>query len=157
MIRRPPRSTRTDTLFPYTTLFRSNPASRREVRPRYSAKPGERRVHRTVEILGSPRRGVVVHHAEHAEGGGHMRLDHRLGKRCRQDRVHGIAAVAQDIGGDARHDGVRGNRDRSEDRRVGTSVSVRVDPGGRRIIKKKNHTTTPTTSQLKHTNNPTKT
>src|SRR3546814_2509302 len=26
MIRRPPRSTRTDTLFPYTTLFRSSPA-----------------------------------------------------------------------------------------------------------------------------------
>src|SRR3546814_9696744 len=26
MIRRPPRSTRTDTLFPYTTLFRSPPA-----------------------------------------------------------------------------------------------------------------------------------
>src|SRR3546814_3254838 len=25
MIRRPPRSTRTDTLFPYTTLFRSQP------------------------------------------------------------------------------------------------------------------------------------
>src|SRR3546814_3544689 len=30
MIRRPPRSTRTDTLFPYTTLFRSNPRSRRK-------------------------------------------------------------------------------------------------------------------------------
>src|SRR3546814_6608199 len=27
MIRRPPRSTRTDTLFPYTTLFRSSPVS----------------------------------------------------------------------------------------------------------------------------------
>src|SRR3546814_16294989 len=27
MIRRPPRSTRTDTLFPYTTLFRSPPES----------------------------------------------------------------------------------------------------------------------------------
>src|SRR3546814_13797221 len=27
MIRRPPRSTRTDTLFPYTTLFRSPPFS----------------------------------------------------------------------------------------------------------------------------------
>src|SRR3546814_20611945 len=27
MIRRPPRSTRTDTLFPYTTLFRSLPRS----------------------------------------------------------------------------------------------------------------------------------
>src|SRR3546814_15497697 len=31
MIRRPPRSTRTDTLFPYTTLFRS-PASKRRFR-----------------------------------------------------------------------------------------------------------------------------
>src|SRR3546814_18007777 len=29
MIRRPPRSTRSDTLFPYTTLFRSRPAPRR--------------------------------------------------------------------------------------------------------------------------------
>src|SRR3546814_20425974 len=28
MIRRPPRSTRTDTLFPYTPLFRSEPAAR---------------------------------------------------------------------------------------------------------------------------------
>src|SRR3546814_14489027 len=28
MIRRPPRSTRTDTLFPYTTLFRSGDARR---------------------------------------------------------------------------------------------------------------------------------
>src|SRR3546814_9735709 len=30
MIRRPPRSTRTDTLFPYTTLFRSGAASNSE-------------------------------------------------------------------------------------------------------------------------------
>src|SRR3546814_11380969 len=30
MIRRPPRSTRTDTLFPYTTLFRSPPCYRYE-------------------------------------------------------------------------------------------------------------------------------
>src|SRR3546814_14326475 len=30
MIRRPPRSTRTDTLFPYTTLFRSRAAGRRD-------------------------------------------------------------------------------------------------------------------------------
>src|SRR3546814_9508667 len=30
MIRRPPRSTRTDTLFPYTTLFRSLPRHRRQ-------------------------------------------------------------------------------------------------------------------------------
>src|SRR3546814_2410264 len=32
MIRRPPRSTRTDTLFPYTTLFRSEDAHRPGVR-----------------------------------------------------------------------------------------------------------------------------
>src|SRR3546814_6263666 len=32
MIRRPPRSTRTDTLFPYTTLFRSADLDRRGVR-----------------------------------------------------------------------------------------------------------------------------
>src|SRR3546814_15271951 len=31
MIRRPPRSTRTDTLFPYTTLFRSEEAEHRGV------------------------------------------------------------------------------------------------------------------------------
>src|SRR3546814_8569701 len=34
MIRRPPRSTRTDTLFPYTTLFRS-PARPDDLQPRY--------------------------------------------------------------------------------------------------------------------------
>src|SRR3546814_7475629 len=33
MIRRPPRSTRTDTLFPYTTLFRSAPARQRICSP----------------------------------------------------------------------------------------------------------------------------
>src|SRR3546814_2914542 len=34
MIRRPPRSTRTDTLFPYTTLFRSRRGCRRTPAPR---------------------------------------------------------------------------------------------------------------------------
>src|SRR3546814_14105956 len=33
MIRRPPRSTRTDTLFPYTTLFRSVPEQARAMFP----------------------------------------------------------------------------------------------------------------------------
>src|SRR3546814_2022945 len=43
MIRRPPRSTRTDTLFPYTTLFRSCPSSPRkadERENRASPRPG---------------------------------------------------------------------------------------------------------------------
>src|SRR3546814_7869004 len=46
MIRRPPRSTRTDTLFPYTTLFRSIGAERQraeELRGRNLALPVIRR------------------------------------------------------------------------------------------------------------------
>src|SRR3546814_1574954 len=43
MIRRPPRSTRTDTLFPYTTLFRSRPSG--------TQPPGPLLVHRVEEIL----------------------------------------------------------------------------------------------------------
>src|SRR3546814_7842493 len=40
MIRRPPRSTRTDTLFPYTTLFRSTDHDgRRELRRQWSDLP----------------------------------------------------------------------------------------------------------------------
>src|SRR3546814_9424403 len=50
MIRRPPRSTRTDTLFPYTTLFRSAPGGRRSSRPdrrdrRVDAAPRPAAVH----------------------------------------------------------------------------------------------------------------
>src|SRR3546814_7590624 len=39
MIRRPPRSTRTDTLFPYTTLFRSTARAARR-RPAAALRPG---------------------------------------------------------------------------------------------------------------------
>src|SRR3546814_1574089 len=54
MIRRPPRSTRTDTLFPYTTLFRSSDEQDRERRfgradmPRddVAQRPGQRRAER---------------------------------------------------------------------------------------------------------------
>src|SRR3546814_16989168 len=43
MIRRPPRSTRTDTLFPYTTLFRSaRPGSRRRSANRRYGRGGGR-------------------------------------------------------------------------------------------------------------------
>src|SRR3546814_17494522 len=38
MIRRPPRSTRTDTLFPYTTLFRSRRSDRGSCAPARSAR-----------------------------------------------------------------------------------------------------------------------
>src|SRR3546814_10111731 len=39
MIRRPPRSTRTDTLFPYTTLFRSFPKQNSRPRVAVAARP----------------------------------------------------------------------------------------------------------------------
>src|SRR3546814_2053109 len=39
MIRRPPRSTRTDTLFPYTTLFRSGCDSRHPLHPSGTQPP----------------------------------------------------------------------------------------------------------------------
>src|SRR3546814_7960747 len=47
MIRRPPRSTRTDTLFPYTSLFRSGPcAFRRRGAGRH--RPGTGRIRQAV-------------------------------------------------------------------------------------------------------------
>src|SRR3546814_5653963 len=52
MIRRPPRSTRTDTLFPYTTLFRS---------PAHCVQ-----AHRVVDI-GRPLRQIVVIRAKYVE------------------------------------------------------------------------------------------
>src|SRR3546814_5753495 len=46
MIRRPPRSTRTDTLFPYTTLFRSDGMARRQ---KNMAAVLQQRIHRNDE------------------------------------------------------------------------------------------------------------
>src|SRR3546814_15286202 len=43
MIRRPPRATRTDTLFPYTTLFRSAGRPRHPARPQGDGRGGGRR------------------------------------------------------------------------------------------------------------------
>src|SRR3546814_7556698 len=46
MIRRPPRSTRTDTLFPYTTLFRSHASA--TARATSSSLPASMRIARAV-------------------------------------------------------------------------------------------------------------
>src|SRR3546814_13257031 len=53
MIRRPPRSTRTDTLFPYTTLFRSRPP---EIYVDADACPVREEILRVAD-----RHGLVVH------------------------------------------------------------------------------------------------
>src|SRR3546814_12267505 len=53
MIRRPPRSTRTDTLFPYTTLFRSRRPAARAVRTRSSRRPrGREAAEAAVVVVG---------------------------------------------------------------------------------------------------------
>src|SRR3546814_2840326 len=59
MIRRPPRSTRTDTLFPYTTLFRSTQRSRsRRDGIQYAEQP-ERRSRGTGFYLGQ---AIILSH-----------------------------------------------------------------------------------------------
>src|SRR3546814_8659437 len=69
MIRRPPRSTRTDTLFPYTTLFRSLEAV--EVRRHRQA----RGVCRVALVVGVQRRSqTIMREPQHAAVGEHERL-----------------------------------------------------------------------------------
>src|SRR3546814_1191164 len=66
MIRRPPRSTRTDTLFPYTTLFRSCRGcsvlrSLGPVLPAHHDGAGE-------DVMQAPAALVQQHHDEHQPG-----------------------------------------------------------------------------------------
>src|SRR3546814_13223126 len=95
MIRRPPRSTRTDTLSPYTTLFRSNRHVRREI----DLVSGE--FHRFSPFLCS------------FFGPGAIGCGDGAGVRTYAYAVDRKSVVS------------------------GKGVSVRVDLGGRRIIKKK--------------------
>src|SRR3546814_19919770 len=65
MIRRPPRSTRTDTLFPYSTLFRSDPAAATDRIRDFDNTGGDNiaiavdDVHQSLDLLG----GAVREHA----------------------------------------------------------------------------------------------
>src|SRR3546814_6241158 len=68
MIRLPPRSTRTDTLFPYTTLFRSDVAERSGDR-----RAGERNEHREAEQDHRRRHRAAEPRAESAVQGGENR------------------------------------------------------------------------------------
>src|SRR3546814_20416081 len=102
MIRRPPRSTRTDTLFPYTTLFRSVEADhvQPEIDPRL---PG--RSHRFARIAAAGLQPVGDKH----DAGRLLRLPplfDRLLHRCRErrpaDRVETSALLAHgEIGTEA--------------------------------------------------------
>src|SRR3546814_8489228 len=67
MIRRPPRSTRSDTLFPYTTLFRSAPAVRQPTAKEFLRR--ERRSHvagvgdQDIGLAQRIKRLVILEHA----------------------------------------------------------------------------------------------
>src|SRR3546814_19952264 len=126
MIRRPPRSTRTDTLFPYTTLFRSIAPQARSARP-------SRRSGRNQKPFASRPRGAA--RGPRSRPQLHRPLERCLhaGNRAPTQRGRGATAARRyrstlaDIL--AYHS--------SEERRVGKSESVRVDLGGRSNIKKK--------------------
>src|SRR3546814_7603909 len=60
MIRRPPRSTRTDTLFPYTTLFRSGGGGTVDHR---------RNVRRALPLAPVPGGGIRPQQRDHAQAG----------------------------------------------------------------------------------------
>src|SRR3546814_17369678 len=79
MIRRPPRSTRTDTLFPYTTLFRSAPVSNQKERRTVSTnkRPGSGGWVRPIPTLLGPGKALadgltIVVLLLQMEGIGHM-------------------------------------------------------------------------------------
>src|SRR3546814_20917407 len=86
MIRRPPRSTRTDTLFPYTTLFRSPALSRceRGVQPfRQGRHPVQRALHGSPQYLRDDPSGQRVDGLDRLDrigifGGGYMVRMHDL-------------------------------------------------------------------------------
>src|SRR3546814_11631811 len=114
MIRRPPRSTRTDTLFPYTTLFRSQrdttERQRRDAACQCQRNAGE-----------DDRR--VAHRPEQHEQQPEDQQEHK-----RNDDL------------EARGGGLQLLKCAAIDRKSvveGKSVSVRVDLGGGRTIKQK--------------------
>src|SRR3546814_11273672 len=85
MIRRPPKSTRTDTLFPYTTLFRSNgtrliaAGHRSDIGARFAGKPRAPREPSRIStrpgIIGTEETGIteaVVHQSQIIDAGENM-------------------------------------------------------------------------------------
>src|SRR3546814_9325954 len=95
MIRRPPRSTRTDTLFPYTTLFRS------------SAQPGHTQC-LVIDILANESHGTPANPFSRAHITFGFRYTPRRGKQNRpRMRGRGIVEHARRVGHDHAAPGAR--------------------------------------------------
>src|SRR3546814_18922182 len=95
MIRRPPKSTRTDTLFPYTTLFRSLVGGKEEPfgHVQFPAEPGidealrsQRRDLRRAETAGG-RRALARREQRHQKG------DREQANRMREGVSHGVSPL----------------------------------------------------------------
>src|SRR3546814_18668729 len=125
MIRRPPISTRTDTLFPYTTLFRSGG---RPPHPIRSTKATVRDPESFPLVIPQP----VPGRFRRVRGAGGLR--DLLAVPVEPAAVPAVHLPAHRLR--------RARAGAADRKRVvsGKSVSVRVDLGGRRIIKKKKHT-----------------
>src|SRR3546814_592890 len=126
MIRRPPRSTRTDTLFPYTTLFRSPHRSGPALREWASRRRRQSRLHRLAR-----RRQVLVEAGERRRWTGRLPPDGRQqGGPSR--RLRRLRRPAEECGRRPQLDGRR-SRARGPDRarRVGQErrPAVRRDAG----------------------------
>src|SRR3546814_6719788 len=99
MIRRPPRSTRTDTLFPYTTLFRSANVGDGvwfgQVATPVDAGEMEARLVRADHEVGHRRDLAVGEHADRLPGR-HRSEEPGLAAKVREDlRLGGHAVVGQ--------------------------------------------------------------
>src|SRR3546814_19904431 len=93
MIRRPPRSTRTDTLFPYTTLFRSQaPLHRRRAIAARDAGVERQRVRRFIRRAGIPRQQLAFD-ARGLRRDRRVRIDDEVGARFDRTRCDEIARV----------------------------------------------------------------
>src|SRR3546814_7115807 len=112
MIRRPPRSTRTDTLFPYTTLFRSDASTSardwRCSRPGCAgwrrATPGAPGPLRPLDdaagdaVAGCARRVALVVVRLGVDDDGGAVLIEQLGRALPRDALYGAGGAAKQIG-----------------------------------------------------------
>src|SRR3546814_16573479 len=126
MIRRPPRSTRTDTLFPYTTLFRSQPPRRMVAADEERAVLQRDAQQRQLQATDQRGAGCI---------GADLLLDLPVQHRQQLERVvvllrqrRALAALLPCLRQPRLPDVVQ-DRQRVEE---GTCVSVRVNLGGRR-------------------------
>src|SRR3546814_11789433 len=105
MIRRPPRSTRTDTLFPYTTLFRSDQAAQHRAIVRQIVAAEQGQSGETRRLARRKRRAEIAIEARRSRRGCQIELPARA------------AQIA--LFGHSQADDMRRRRGRSEERRGG--------------------------------------